>query len=157
MMRESLLADVVRTLVGKPCTEVYGGITVGAWLTILLGRTWRVPSGSGLEAEMAVELEAAQWKLFSGDKILCSSASEIGYESEMHRGLRQLIGKEVVSAEVDTLTCNLLLRFQDHLSFLVECAVFPDPEDDNYSVKVIEKRYTINSELHLVVEEARPS
>jgi hypothetical protein len=71
----------------------------------------------------------------------------------MVQGLRELVGKTVLSVEVEQPVPDMSLSFVDDLWLKVFCdQTNCETNDDNYSVRVGETIYVVGTRAHIVME-----
>jgi hypothetical protein len=132
---------ILSGLEGQVCTEVYGGISVGAWIGILFGPTREV-EGGGYQSDTSLEIEAADWRLLCDGAEVCTSNSPSGYDSEMHRGLTLLVGKEITRVRVGPGEI-FSLRFTNMFEFEVWCDRLIEEDDEYFYMRIAGRRVVV--------------
>ena len=130
---------------GQLCWEVIAGSGAGSNIRLLIGdRIKRLrPIPNPTLSPLAREYDSAfdvfvqcGWRLYTSERIICSSLSDNSIDGPMVTGLRSLIGSTILEIDLNVATLDLLICFSNGLSFSIFNDVPTDTEDDEaYSIR----------------------
>jgi hypothetical protein len=146
------LTNALRSLTGLACSDVVAGQTLGTMVTLEFGaivRTRRIGTSRRRRDvpiyEVSIFIQDSTWRLEDKSSVICSSAADDNSPgSDLVLGLNRLLGQLVVGAEFRNTAHDLVLHFENGLSFSVfSVPVTTDPDPDNYSVFTPENIFTV--------------
>lgn len=142
------LIDACGQLLGAVVGRVTAGAGTGSAVTIhLAGR------GGLCQAGFVIFIENASWRLDNGVQVLCSSRSSNLPGEEMVSGLAGVVGKELLSVELDRVSLDLVLAFSNELRLSVFADCMSDEYDgDNYSIFALSGVHTVGPRAALAFE-----
>lgn len=145
------IAAALEELVGKCCTELYGG-SWGSHVSILLGpqRTQCLEmtlhgenrSIEISEADFEIIIRDTEWILRNGLGVLVTDQTPAGYGGDLYWGLQQLIGKEVTSVAIGD-NGDLSLNFTNGLALMTRCRRDLDEDELNYLIVLRNREITV--------------
>jgi hypothetical protein len=157
------LASRLEQLIGKRCVGFSAGAGAGSVIDLEFGlrRPRRKPLTNPFlteeqrlgEPDISLFVKCV-WRLDSDREVICGAWDDNSHDGIMLGGLNALVGKQVLSFNLDEPGLDLSLKFDNYWTLRIFCdQVNEDDGDDNYSIYSMQDILTVTTKSRLVRED----